>query len=222
MLRNLLLALLLLSSTARAAVVVLVHGFEPQHEAPLWNKEIARLEALEHEVHFLTWSKRLALEQNTQQLAQRFHELRKKHPEEFITVVAFSAGGIMALKAQELYQQEAADERLHLHTVASPLYGYQAPRIAPLVALMIGKSALAIGQGVFSAEEASEIRACQHWINTDCRKDKHACASFDQLPMTGNLPLDELPCQAAPTTALELGHEELVSHVLAELFPGQI
>lgn len=147
---------------------------------------------------------------NTLMLRDSINELKKIYPHKEIIIFGYSAGGVVALKMLESYN--SSDIKLTLHTIASPVMGYNAPKF-----LSFFKSfTFDIGLGVANNIEAGMLRSCQHHVTTKCDLDIHACKRLGTFPQIGPSPKSAnlLPCGPEATTFYP---DETHSTVLAKV-----
>lgn len=201
-------------------VYLFVQGLELTGEADQWERELQRLEEAGRMVHFFKWSKRKKLERNVQALFNTIEQLRIENLSKEIIIVGYSAGGVLCLLALDRWIDKTQDSQIFLHTVASPLFGYSAPKFAPFAAFFVGHTALAVGRGIFKTSNPVRERTyCRHWINTDCRLDKHSCPSFGIYPMTGVADQSLLPCRGGTVVEMQESHAGILTKALLEIAP---
>lgn len=202
------------------AVYLFVQGLELKGEAKNWENELKRFEHSGRSVYFFKWSKRKKLERNVEALLESIEQLRSENQSQEIIMVGYSAGGVLGLLALDRWIRKTQDSQIFLHTIASPLFGYSAPKFAPLAAMIVGHTALAVGRGVFKTTTPVVERSyCRHWINTDCSKDNHSCSSFGIYPMTGVQDQSLLPCRGDTVVEMQESHAGILTKALAEIAP---
>lgn len=202
------------------AVYLFVQGLELTGEAVQWESELQRLEEAGRMVHFFKWSKRKTLERNVQALLETIEQLRIENLSKEIIMVGYSAGGVLGLLALDCWIEKTQDSQIFLHTVASPLFGYNAPKFAPFAAFFVGHTALAVGRGIFKTTLPVHERSyCRHWINTDCSKDNHSCSSFGIYPMTGVHDQSLMPCRGDSVVEMQESHAGILTKALSEIAP---
>lgn len=202
------------------AVYLFVQGLELKGEALIWESELQRFEGTGRTVHFFKWSKRKKLARNVQNLLATIEKLRSENLSKEIIIVGYSAGGVLALLALDRWMEKTQDPQIFLHTVASPLFGYGAPKFAPLAAFFVGHTSLSVGRGVFKINDSVIERPyCRHWINTDCSKDNHACESFSVHPMTGVADQSLLPCRGDTVVEMQESHAGILTKALLDIAP---
>lgn len=170
-------------------IFLLVQGFDMKDEFVyyepfylFWQTQIP--------LYFHKWSRFASLPQNVAALRKSFLALLQQAPPRRVIVVAYSSGGVLALRALDelLGQRPAGLERLMVYTAAAPIFGFGAPKFFPYFgAPFVGASAVALGIGNYHRLENKPLRQCETWVTTSCRLDVIACESRRGrvLPQTG-------------------------------------
>ncbi|MBI2519151.1 MAG: hypothetical protein HYV97_01985 [Bdellovibrio sp.] len=136
---------------------------------------------------------RKSLKRNVSLIKKSIREVQRRHPNQKIEILAYSAGGAATLVAwRDLESKRSNYHDIHLTTIASPLSGYGAPIIAvPFVSLFFGAYNGKLARGVADELRGQQLSLCRHFVNMDCRLDRHSCprrgTSNTQL-------LPEMPC----------------------------
>lgn len=144
--------------------------YEPFHL--FWQRHIP--------LYFHKWSRFAALPSNIARLRQTYEALLQQVPPRQVIVLAYSAGGVLALRALDdlLTRRPIGLERLTVYTAAAPIFGFGAPKFFPYFgAPFVGASAVAIGIGNYHHLKNKPLRQCETWISTSCKLDVIACES---------------------------------------------
>ncbi len=162
--------------------LLLLNGLDDSdHFSALWSQPLSRLIETGRPLYLFKWSTRDPLNLSRDRLITAIKSLLKD--EQTLHILGYSVGGAIALLAQEKLSL-ALNSRLQLYTVASPIYGYEAPKIADLAAPFVGAARIEIGQGIRN-RLTHKYRNCIQWITTNCRLDKHACKQGKTYPEMG-------------------------------------
>lgn len=170
--------------------IVLVHGLEPTHLQVEWIRPITKLIEQEKNVYFYKWDKFKTLKENQMLLVNEIKIILRNAPR--MTLVGHSVGGVIALFAHDLLQETHMASRVELHTIASPIFGYDAPALAVLGIPFVGSTTIEIGMGAFKNLKHHKMNSCTHWVNTNCEMDKHACVNKKNF--TAQLKVVDMPC----------------------------
>lgn len=196
--------------------VLLVHGINPEADLPEWVKPLDRLIESNKTVYLHRWSKYASMKTNQKQLSESFLNILNEHKDEDLTVIGFSAGGVIALMAKHTLKDNPQDSKITLHTGASPIFGYGAPKtMGYLTAPFVGNTTIALGVGMPEKIIQDGINQCFHWVTTDCKRDKHACpfkeGRYSQIS-------DSMPCGAEKTISLpEANHTSILQSIVDSL-----
>lgn len=190
--------------------LVLVHGIDPSPAQPEWIKPIAKLIDLEKNVYFYKWDKFKTLKENQKLLADAIKEIQEEAPQ--LTLVGYSAGGVISIFAHD----ELQDDRIELHTVASPIFGYDAPSTAVFGIPFVGSTTIEIGMGAYKKLKHTRLNSCHHWINTTCELDKHACVNKKLFSAQSRI--FAMPCGSENTKSFaEETHESILNKVFESI-----
>ena len=194
-------------------VFLFVHGLGLEDGTDVWRKPIGQMWSHALEAYMYKWSKWTSLDTAADGLIDAVETLREYHPGRQIAIVAHCAGGVVSLVALDKLQREGADGGLFLSTAASPIFGYEAPRIAYAGAVAVGLATIELGRGGIRKLRSSRLRSCMNWVNTDCSLDRHACLRDGVSPQTGST---KHP-QALPCGTVRMGqwtHDEILQVAL--------
>jgi hypothetical protein len=199
--------------------ILLVDGIDPTEFPHEWVKPFSKLLKNNNLSYFFKWSKYNSIEDNRDQLIDAIKNILEKHKDKKLTIMGYSAGGILTLLAMDKLQDSPQAKRINFNTVASPIFGYNAPAIAWLGAPFVGKTSIEIGLGAYKKLEHSQMSGCNHWVNTNCEMDKHTCENEGVNPQTGGGAITfQLPCGVNHIKRVENeGHASIVNHVFDEL-----
>lgn len=191
--------------------VVLVHGIDPTPLQEEWVKPISKLIDLEKDVYFYKWDKFKSLKDNQKLLVEELKTLLVESQD--VTLIGYSAGGVIALMARDQLEGTEFESRVHLHTVASPIFGYSAPSSAVFGIPFVGSTTIEIGMGANKKLKHLRLNSCTHWVNTNCDLDKHACVNKKMFSPQSSL--FAMPCGAEGTKYF---NEEDHSSILLKAF----
>lgn len=199
---------------SNSPVFLLVHGLGLKEDTPAWEKPIHQLKSEGLQGYFFKWSKWRSLGTSAQRLVEAIGEIKAKHPGRKLVIVAHSAGGVISTMALDRIQTPASKGEIFLYTAASPFFGYQAPRIAHVGSLFVGKATIQLGRGSLGRLKNLKIHGCMNWLNTNCKLDKHACLHNGISPQAGapDRHFSQLPCGNARIG--ELTHNEIIQDVM--------
>lgn len=185
-----------------ATPILLIHGINPDPDLPEWVKPVEKLLEQKRTIYLYRWSKHKSMKKNQNLLLQSYLDILENHQDEPLTVIGFSAGGVIALMAKHSLKNHPGDQRITLHTGASPIFGYGAPRALRY----LGNTTLTLGVGMPEEIIQDGVNQCFHWVTTDCEKDKHACpfkeGRYSQVSET-------MPC--GPDSTISLPNEDHTS-----------
>lgn len=183
------------------APLLLVNGLDNVEFPSEWIRPFHHLLDKKILSYFYKWDKWTSLEKNRDELTVTIKALLAKHPDKPLTIIGYSAGGVLTLLAMDtLYAEKLSAERIQFHTVAAPLYGYKAPPIAALGKLFVGSSTIDIGIGTDKKLTNKTFNQCAHWVTLNCEMDQHACNREGLNPQLGSIELENaLPCGFAQT-----------------------
>jgi hypothetical protein len=133
-------------------------------------------------------SLRFRLEENSSELRQSVAELQSRYPARKLIVIGYSASGSVALVALQ------DTPGITLHTVASPLAGYGAPKKAMMGGGVLGYTRMELGIGVIRHIKNHITPSCVHWVTTNCNLDSHACQNKDGVYPESAGQERDMPC----------------------------
>ena len=198
--------------------VLFVHGIDKLPYYPEWVLPIGY--AIEKKITTLifTWDPAQNIHDSQKILGASIEGILKLYPNEKLTVIAHSAGGILATLAFSNLKLED-QKRVLLHTVASPLYGYKAPKISLVASPIFGKANIQVGTGFTKEMQKLSLPHCHHWVTTNCDLDKHACSKLGNFPQTGSAKKPEnLPCGNENVTKIDSeDHESVLYYVVKKV-----
>ena len=200
-----------------ATPLILIQGLTFNEPAYTWAKPFKHLLALNRPLFFYKWSKFKSLQWNQKHLSADFIRLLADYKS--LKVIGFSAGGAIALLSLDSLVGTSFYPRIHLQTIATPLFGYGAPQVAYLGAPIAGMSAIQIGISAYRFMQHTHLEGCQQWITTDCSLDPHACPHRGVFPQSGRTET-EMPCGNENTRRLDHeSHASALFSVIQRLFP---
>lgn len=190
--------------------LILVHGIDPLPTQPEWIRPIAKLIELEKNVYFYKWDKFRTLNENQTLLVNAIKVILQEAPQ--VTLIGYSAGGVISLFAHD----ELQDESVELHTIASPIFGYDAPSTAVFGIPFVGSTTIEIGMGAFKKLKHFQLNGCHHWVNTSCELDKHSCVNKKNFSAQSRL--FAMPCGSENTRYFsEETHESILNKVFESI-----
>jgi hypothetical protein len=186
-------------------IVVFIAGLN-YVETPEWNEVINIAKAKGLDTQFWNWSKYASLQEISQGFKLKLLAISRENPEIPIIVIGHCSGGVLSIMAFSDMQLEGTAKNIFVHTIASPLFGYDAPSIGRIVSPFIGKATFEIGFGL--QDIPNQLSQCQHWVTIDCSADKHACRRGDIYPQRGVMTAmnSKLPCKSFPVQYLMTTH----------------
>lgn len=132
--------------------------------------------------YFLTWDFKKSLKKNLLHFKKSIFDLKEMHPRKQLTILGYSAGGaLMALALSDPNLPELR-KRTFLHTIASPLEGYSAPKIIRPIGAFLGWTTIEIGIGIRKKLNLHTLPKCFQSITTNCDLDIHACTTLKKHP----------------------------------------
>lgn len=202
------------------APFVFIHGMSPGKTPEAWVKPLDWALQQNRPVYFFKWDNDRSIPAISDTFAEALKMVMADHSQN-ITLIGHSVGGVIAYLAFEQLPPEL-QQRVDLHTVASPFNGYGAPGFfAFLTTLGWGRAAGDTAGGMLPHHEGPlPALACHRWVTTNCRLDKHACSKFNQFPQTGDADgTTPMPCPLGEVTYLDHDtHSSAVFTVFQELF----
>ncbi len=150
--------------------------------------------------YFFKWSQRRPFRENVDLLRESVLELLAKPETSELKIVAYSAGGVLAVVSVSDIAELMVLSRLSLVTVASPFYGYGMPAITVLGTPFVGGTTIQLGRGIQhlkpKIQTLAKLKYCVNWVTTNCDLDKNACLLDNKLyPQLGMADIDTvLPC----------------------------
>lgn len=196
--------------------LLLIHGINPATDLPEWVNPLDKLLKENRTIYFYRWSKHQTMKKNLTLLTESFLDILSEHETEHLTVVGFSAGGVIALMAKHSLKNNPSDKRITLHTGASPVFGYGAPKtVSYITAPIVGSTTISLGVGMPKRVIQDGVNGCFHWVTTDCEKDKHACpfkeGRYSQIS-------DSMPCGSHNTIQLpDADHTSILDTIIDSL-----
>ena len=195
--------------------IVLVHGIDPTPLQEEWVKPISKLIDLEKDVYFYKWDKFNNLKENQKLLVNTLKSLLENS--EDVILIGYSAGGVISLMAQDHLEGTEFESRVQLHTVASPIFGYEAPSTAVFGIPFVGSTTIEIGMGAYKKLKNLKLNSCSHWVNTNCNLDKHACLNKNKS--TPQMSLFTMPCGSQNTRYFnEEDHGSILTKAFESIF----
>ena len=199
--------------------VLLVDGIDPSKFPHEWVKPFNKLMDKKQSSYFFKWDKFNSIEKNRDQLMGAIKDVLEKHKNKKLTIIGYSAGGVLTVLAMEKLSDGPLAKRIQFNTVASPLFGYKAPGIAWLGAPFYGKTTIQIGVGNYDNLVHKQMSQCNHWVNTNCEMDKHTCERDGLNPQIG--PHDQpfsLPCGKGHINRIDNeSHASIVNRAFDEI-----
>jgi hypothetical protein len=196
--------------------ILLVQGLDFREFPSEWIIPMHSLMGKKRSSYFFKYSKYDSIETNRNKLLQVIQQLKSKHPGKELTVVGYSAGGVIALDALDKMTASKQDENINFITVAAPVFGYNAPKLAFLGAPFVGMTSIEVGRGIYNKLKIKRFEKCLQWITTSCERDPHACSREGNNPQTGK---DKTSvCNSKPILINDEGHASVLNRAISEIF----
>lgn len=190
--------------TGDEAPLLIVHGVDFADYPGEWIAPFNELIQQKTHSYLHKWSTRKGLIENRDLLLKSIRTLLKKFPQERLTIFGYSAGGAISLLALDALLGTPAMDRVYLHTVASPFFGFEAPKRAYVAAPIVGKGRIELGIGAYSFMKNKNFSNCHHWVTTNCALDKNSCDQRTINPQTGALDgSQDMPCGNSEMTKID-------------------
>lgn len=200
--------------------ILLIQGLDFLEKPIEWLGPFELAMKSEHTVYFFKWSKFNNILKNRDELLNVIQILLLQHSSSHLTLVGYSAGGVLALLALDQLTDSVDLERLKFHLVAAPVFGYNIGNrpITYIAAPFIGKTSVAIGAGVYEKLKNKDFGSCHQWITTNCELDSHACQKGPTFPQTGNTTKGKLMvCGSAVTYLDNESHTSVLNTVMSKI-----
>jgi len=194
-----------LLSDGKGNPILLVQGIYEAKDPPEWLEPLETLLPLGRPVYFFSWSQFPSLESNRDLMIQGIRKILSDHPGTQLSIVGYSAGGIISLMALDQLVGDPDYSRIKLYTVASPIFGYNAPNVLAFMgAPFVGIGTIEIGIGAYKKLHHVPLQNCSAFVTTECALDKHACEYGHILPQQGSQDdPQEMPCGSDNVTRLD-------------------
>jgi hypothetical protein len=187
-------------SNAKLATILFVQGLDFRPLPFEWVEAFDETFKKQTSTYFFKWSRRRPFQENVDLLKDSILELLAKPEIAELKIVAYSAGGVLAVFSVNDIADLVLLSRLSLVTVASPFYGYRMPAITVLGIPFVGGTTIQLGRGIQHLEQEfrqlTHLKYCVNWVTTNCDLDKNACLLgnelYPQLGMTSSRTV--LPC----------------------------
>jgi hypothetical protein len=191
--------------------IIFVHGIEDLDRFPFrWVQPLHEALKTGRPIKLFSWYKGPTLDTNAKNLIDEIRGLLDTQKED-VDVIAYSAGGAIAIKAQDYLTGEGLDKRVKLNTIASPIYGYGAPLGSYLGVPVVGFTTIEIGRGTRS--DIQHKLSCTQWVTVDPALDRHARINKDgTYPQQG----PDMPCSDVRYLTTE-SHLSSLPHVTKEV-----
>lgn len=197
--------------------VLMVSGFDFRDFPSEWIKPFHKAVNGNKSSYFFKWDRIDSINVNSTKLTEAIQEIKQKHPGKELTIIGYSAGGIIAIDAFDNLNESETLKNVKLLTVAAPVYGYNAPAIAKLGTPFVGKTTIQIGIGHYQNLKHKQFENCSQWITTSCELDQHACTKEGNNPQTGKN--NEGLCKNSPQILInDEGHATVLSRAVNEVF----
>jgi hypothetical protein len=198
--------------------ILFVHGID--FDVGEWIRPLEISLKNKRNTYFYKFSKFDSLVASRDDMREAVINILEEHPQEELLIVAHSMGGIISLLTLDTFIRGQYEDRIKIHTIASPGFGFEAPpKMAYVLAPFIGLGTVQMGIGGYKKIRNDFLDQCHHWITTNCALDKHACNRRTLNPQTGSLNGSEkLPCGIKNVTYLDdETHATVISRVVEEL-----
>jgi hypothetical protein len=173
--------------------VIFVQGIYDNKDAWEWEGSLQKHSQLQNTIHYYKWSRFDSIAKNADILTKSVEKIDELYNPKSITIFAHSAGGVVALISLKELESKPVFEKVFLHTIAPPIFGYQFGKEALISSIFIGKTTARISVGARHLMNEKQSR-CMHWVTTTCELDKHTCARSNGVsPLMGD-GVEEGPC----------------------------
>ena len=172
--------------------ILFIQGLDLAEVPTEWLKPFELAMNSEHSVYFFKWSKFDSIYKNRNLLLEAIKFLLSTYQDSNLTLVGYSAGGIIALLALDAIvdsiDPELSVARINVQLVAAPVFGYNINKrpVTYLAVPFAGATSVKIGIGVFENLKNKNFKGCHQWITTNCHLDKHACIKGSIYPQQGD------------------------------------
>jgi hypothetical protein len=189
-------------SNARLPTILFVQGFDFRPLPFEWVEAFDETFKTRASVYFFKWSRLRPFADNVDLLRQSILELVSTPEISDLKIVAYSAGGVLAVVSIGDIADPALSNRVSLVTVASPFYGYRMPAITVLGIPFVGGTTVQLGRGIQHLKRKvrtlANLKYCVNWVTTNCELDKNACLQGNDLYPQLGVAHDHtvLPCGA--------------------------
>lgn len=206
--------------------ILFVHGLDYHADFPVeWIKPFSQLIQKKQLSYFFKWSKFKSIEDNSTELVSIIKSITDIHKDKNLTIVAYSAGGVVTAFAMESLADDPISKRIYFHTIASPLFGYNSHPFGFVAIPFVGKTTIQIGRGKFEKITNKHFTQCHHWVNTNCELDQHTCTYNGVNPQLGpsNQTSSPLPCGEKNISQYNNeSHASVINRALSEILnPNQ-
>lgn len=197
--------------------ILLVNGLDIQDFPYAWVKPFHKLQKTKRGSYYFQWDKFDSMETNKNKLTAVIKQILSKHAGKNLTIIGYSAGGIVVTRSMDELNDDPEAKRIQFHTVAAPLFGYKAPALAYLGVPFAGKTSIEIGIGQYDKLKNKKLTQCHHWVTTNCELDLHTCDNKTLNPQLGpgDARVSSLPCGAENVIGYK---DESHSSVLSRAF----
>jgi hypothetical protein len=176
---------LMTPSNAKLATILFVQGLDFRPLPFEWVEAFDETFKTQASTYFFKWSRRRPFQENVGLLKESILELLAKPEISELKIVAYSAGGVLAVVSVNDIADLMLLSRLSLVTVASPFYGYGMPAITVLGTPFVGGTTIQLGRGIQHLEQnfgqLAHLKHCVNWVTTNCDQDKNACLLGNEL-----------------------------------------
>lgn len=195
--------------------ILFVQGLDFREFPSEWIIPLHSMIGKKRSSYFFKYSKYDSIETNRNKLLTEIENIKSKHKGKELTVVGYSAGGVIALDALDTMTENKSVDNLKLVTVASPIFGYNAPKLAFLGAPFVGMTSIEIGRGIYEKLKTKKFEKCAQWITTSCERDPHACTRDGNNPQLGKE--QTFVCKSKPVLINDEGHASVLNRAISEI-----
>lgn len=192
----------LTASNPRLPTILFVQGFDFRPLPFEWVEAFDETFKTRASVYFFKWSRLKPFADNVDLLRESIVELVSDPDISDLKIVAYSAGGVLAVVSIGDIADPVLSQRVSLVTVAAPFYGYRMPAITVLGIPFVGGTTVQLGRGIQHLKRKvrtlANLKACVNWVTTNCERDKNACLQGSDLYPQRGMAHDHtvLPCGA--------------------------
>lgn len=174
-----------------------------------WYAPLVKLKQMDFSVYFHRLSSGHSYHKNSLTLQKTMRELIQFYPDRKIIAVGYSAGGSVGLHAYQEIKKQNLETMLYFASVASPLYGYNAPQFMKVFGFSFK---ITMGLGVRKRLD-SKLTGCLHFTTNNPSLDIHARRKNGLSPQLGPYlnPANHPEAEEASSLELPCGNHNIIN-----------